>query len=363
VSRAPVRERDEAPPESDVFEGAPHPRHAAKLFGHAAAEAEMLNAYRSGRLAHAWLIGGREGIGKATLAWRFARFVLAFPDPGASAVASARDLSVPASHPAARQLEALAHPDFALLRRTLKEKSTAADPFYTEIRVDDVRAEMRILQLSAAFGGWRVAIVDSADDLNRNSANALLKIIEEPPPKSLILMLAHRMGAVMPTIRSRCRRLLLDPLTPDEIAAAISGLGPPWADAGADRIAAAAFAAGGSMREALKRLDPENHTIGAMIESAVSRLPRGDLALNLRLCDAVNARGADDHFQRLMLALLDWLAEQGRKPSSPGRLEAIADLWQTLRGYAREADALNLDKRATALAAFEEIISRAGALG
>ena len=101
--------------ESDAFPGAPHPRHASALIGHKAAEAEMLTAYRVGRLAHAWLIGGAEGVGKATLAWRFARFVLANPDPSAKAVRAAADLTVDPGNPAARHLDALAHPDFALI--------------------------------------------------------------------------------------------------------------------------------------------------------------------------------------------------------------------------------------------------------
>ena len=104
-------------PEADALAGAPHPRHVYSLIGHERAEAEMLSAYREGRLAHAWLIGGREGIGKATLAWRFARFVLANPDPAAKAVREALNLHVEPSHPAARLLAGLAHPDFALIRR------------------------------------------------------------------------------------------------------------------------------------------------------------------------------------------------------------------------------------------------------
>ena len=104
-------------PEADALAGAPHPRHVYSLVGHERAETEMLSAYREGRLAHAWLIGGREGIGKATLAWRFARFVLANPDPGAKAVGEARNLHVEPTHQAARLLAGLAHPDFALIRR------------------------------------------------------------------------------------------------------------------------------------------------------------------------------------------------------------------------------------------------------
>ena len=144
-------------PEADALAGAPHPRHVYSLIGHARAEAEMLSAYREGRLAHAWLIGGREGIGKATLAWRFARFVLANPDPSAKAVLEARDLSVEPSRPAARLLAQLAHPDFALIRR---EWQAASKRLASEISVEGVRRGLEVFQLSAAFGGWRIAIVD-----------------------------------------------------------------------------------------------------------------------------------------------------------------------------------------------------------
>ena len=205
-------------PEADALPGAPHPRHATSLIGHKAAEQELLSAYREGRLAHAWLIGGREGIGKATLAWRFARFVLANPDPAAPAVREARDLSVEPGHSAARLLGQLAHPDFALIRR---EWQPATKRLASEISVDAVRLGLQVFQLSAAFGGWRIAIVDSAEDLNRNSANALLKMVEEPPQRSLILIVSHRPGQVLATIRSRCRRLRLEPLTADEIVEAV----------------------------------------------------------------------------------------------------------------------------------------------
>ena len=176
----------------------------------------------TGRLAHAWLIGGREGIGKATLAWRFARFVLANPDPAAKAVQEARDLHVDPGHPAARLLAGLAHPDFSLIRR---EWQGAAKRLASEISVDAVRNGLQVFQLSAAFGGWRIAIVDAAEDLNRNSANALLKMVEEPPQHSLILIVSHRPGQILPTIRSRCRRLRLEPLSDDEIVRAAIGLG------------------------------------------------------------------------------------------------------------------------------------------
>jgi DNA polymerase-3 subunit delta' len=351
MSKAP----SESAPESDAFEGAPHPRTAKRLVGHGAAEAEMLNAYRERRLAHAWLIGGREGIGKATLAWGFARFVLVHPDPAARAVREAHDLSTPADHPAARQLAAMAHPDFALLRR---EWNSKAKSFFTEIRVDDVRAGLGVFHMSAGFGGWRVAIVDSADDLNRAGANALLKMIEEPPPRSLILIVAHRPGQLPLTIRSRCRRLLLGPLEPLEIVEIIGGLGPPWSAAGADNIATTASLADGSVRETLRRLDPEGQGLGALIDSTVAQLPRADRRAVHKLADAVSGRAAGDAFERLTVALYDWLAARGREPSPPARLEAISALWERLRDATRETEALNLDKKLHVLTVFEEIAAR-----
>jgi DNA polymerase-3 subunit delta' len=351
MSRSP----SDAPPESDAFPGAPHPRFAAGLVGHAAAEAAMLGAYREGRLAHAWLIGGREGIGKATLAWRFARFVLANPDPTTAAALNARDLSVALDHPAARQLAALSHPDFALARREWNAKSKS---FYSEIRVEDVRAALSMFHMSAAFGGWRVAIVDSADELNPAGANALLKMIEEPPPRALILVVAHRPGRVLPTIRSRCRRLLLERLTPSEIEATIEGLGPPWEAIDPARRAQAAARADGSVREALRRLDPDAADVGALIDAAIAQLPRVEPRMVHRLADAVGDRAAADSFAALNAALCEWLAMRARAAASPPARRALTELWDRLRAATRETEALNLDRRLHVLAAFEDIAAQ-----
>ena len=356
MSKAP----NDTPPESDAFPGAPHPRRATRLIGHSAAEAEMLGAYREGRLAHAWLIGGREGVGKATLAWRFARFVLAYPDPDAEAVRKATSLAVPPDHPASRQLIALSHPDFALARREWNSKSKS---HYTEIRVEDLRASFAMFQMSAAFGGWRVAIVDSAEDLNRSGANSLLKLIEEPPPRSLILIIAHRPGQVLPTIRSRCRRLLLERLSTSEIGETIGGLGAPWDATDAEARAAAAERADGSVREALRRLDPETEGVGALIDGTIAQLPSADPRAVHKLADAVSGRAAADAFEAFTAALYDWLAARARADdASPATREAAATLWDKIRAATRETEALNLDRRLHVLAMFEEIAARARAL-
>jgi DNA polymerase III subunit delta' len=348
----------DAPPESDAFPNAPHPRFATRLIGHGAAEAAMLAAYREERLAHAWLIGGREGIGKATLAWRVARFVLANPDPRARAVATAEDLSVAADHPAARRLAALAHPDFALVRREWNEKARPKG-FFSEIRVDDVRQALSMFHLSAAFGGWRVVIVDCADDLNATGANALLKMIEEPPPRALILILAHRPGQVLATIRSRCRRLSLEPLRPEEIETVIAGLGEPWDAIDPVARAAAAARADGSAREALRRLDPDATDMGALIDLVIGELPRPDPDAVHRLADALAGRASGEAFAAFSAALLDWLSARARIAAAPVQQRALAGLWDRVRAAARETEALNLDRRLHVLAMFEEIASEA----
>jgi len=340
--------------ESDLYEGAPHPREASRLVGHQAAEANLLAAFRSGKLPQAWLIGGPEGVGKATLAWRFARFVLANPDPQSGAVRAAQNLDVDPEAPAARRIAALAHPDIALLRRLRNPKTNA---FFTEIRVEDVRQALGTFHLSPGAGGWRVLIVDTADDLNAQGANALLKTIEEPPSRALFLVLAHRPGLVLPTIRSRCRRLQLDPLSPDNIVEIVRALGAPWSDIAAADLMAAAGRANGSVREALRLLDPENAEIGALIGAVIERLPDYDERAVYQLAEAVAGRGARDEMEILMLALYDWLAARARARSGEGaeRLASIAELWEKARAATREAETYNLDKRLHVLSLFAEL--------
>ena len=219
---------------------APHPRATAVLFGHADAEAALLAAYRSGRVPHAFLIAGPKGIGKATLAYRMARFVLAHPDPAAREVQAATSLAVDAEHPVARRIAAQAQPDLLILERTLNDKGVLRK----QIAVEDVRRTVAFFGSTAGEGGWRIAIVDAVDELNRSGANALLKVLEEPPQRALLLLVSHSAARVPPTLRSRCRILTLRPLAEAEVAAALAAaIGSPADD---PQIAAAAAAADGS---------------------------------------------------------------------------------------------------------------------
>ena len=352
MSKAPA----ESLRESDVYEGAPHPRLARTLIGHGAAEAELLDGYLSERLAHAWLIGGPEGIGKATLAWRLARFILANPDPAARAVRDARNLDVDPGHPAARQVAALGHPDLALLRRNWDAKNKK---YFTQIAAGDVRAAVEVFHKHSGMGGWRICLVDCAEDLNLQGANALLKMIEEPPARSLFLIVAHRPGQALATLRSRCRKLSLAMLSPDEISQAVRALGEPWSAIAPAELTAAARQANGSVREALKRLDPETIAVRALIDATIAQLPQADFRAVHKLADAVAGRGEGDAFEALMNAIYDWLSARLRVEASGRARQALGDLWDKTRAATREVDALNLDKKLHVLAVFAEFAATA----
>src|SRR6201995_1016663 len=206
-----------SPRKTEAEISVPHPRETSVLFGHREAETALLNAYKSGRIPHAWLIGGAQGIGKATLAYRRARFVLTHRTPLAAAVQGAETLAIDPNAPAARHIATGAHGSLLALERTANEKGVLR----TVITVDETRETISFFGSTAAEEGWRVCIVDTVDELNPNAANALLKILEEPPQQSLFLLVSHAPARVLPTILSRCRKLPLRPLaTADVIAAA-----------------------------------------------------------------------------------------------------------------------------------------------
>lgn len=220
--------------ESDRAPGAPHPRETPRLVGQDAAVAAFAAAAQAGRLHHGWLITGPRGTGKATLAWAIARWLLAG--------AETADLSVPAGHPVSRRLLALSEPRLHLVRRNLDDKGRLR----AEIVVDDIRRLLSFFHMSATEGGRRVAIIDAADDMNPAAANAVLKMLEEPPRGAVLLLIAHQPAGLLPTIRSRCRELRLKPLSPDDMAAALAPLDVPG-----DPVMLAALAEG-SVGEALR---------------------------------------------------------------------------------------------------------------
>ncbi len=342
---------DEGVVEPDGFEGAPHPREQFAFFGHQEGEGAFLEGLRSGRLHHAWLIGGAEGIGKATLAYRVARAVL---DPRKAYDRHIVSLNVPPDSQAARQVAALSHPNLAVLRRSPPTDKKAAS---ATIPVDAVRRALTMFGSTAADGGYRVCIVDSAEDLTISSANALLKVIEEPPPRSLFLIVSHAPQRVLPTIRSRCRRLLLRPLEDQEIRAAIASLGPPWSDIPEDVVAQALRYGEGSVRRTLELLDAEKVAFIDQVTRLLDGLPRTDTKQVLALAEALARRDADDAYDLALETVQRWVSERLREQAGLGasRLAPLVEVCEKIGRSAREIDVFNLDRRPFILTMFDDL--------
>ncbi|HEX8164983.1 MAG TPA: DNA polymerase III subunit delta' [Beijerinckiaceae bacterium] len=345
--------------EPDQLAGAPHPREQAALFGHAEAEAAFLDGVRSRRLHHAWLIGGPEGIGKATLAYRVARFLLAH---GGTVPPGATTLAVDPQNPAARQVAARSHPDLAVVRRGLRKDGKG---YSQEIGVDHVRRALDLFASTAGRGGYRVCMVDAADDLNASSGNALLKVIEEPPPRSVFLVVSHAPQRLLPTIRSRCRKLQLRPLSEPDLLAVIRSLGPPWADTPEADLSRAAALAEGSVRRAIEMLDEDKAAIVAGTEALLSELPRLDMRRVVQLAEKVSPRGTEGDLKLALDTAMAWVSKglEARAAAGPARLAPLVEVCEKVARAAREAEIYNLDKRPVVIALFgdlAEAVRRAG---
>lgn len=316
------------------------PRETTVLHGQAEAERALLEAYRGRRFHHAWLIAGPAGIGKATLAYRMARFVLAHPDPRTPAVQRATSLQVDADHAVARRIAAQAHGDLLVLERTINEKT---NKLRQDIQVDDVRRTVTFFGSTAGEGGWRVAIVDAVDELNREGANALLKVLEEPPRRAVLLLVSHSAARVLPTIRSRCRLLALRPLLTTEVArAAATAIGE---DAEAANIKAAAAVADGSVRRALALLDGEALDLRSRITALLEQLP----AVDPRALHALGDRlyGSDP---ATLAAFVDtvnaWLsARLSSGEPDRARIARVAEVWERVNCSARDVETFNLERK------------------
>jgi DNA polymerase III subunit delta' len=340
----------------DPAEDIIRPRRTTELFGHAEAEQTLLEAYRSGRIPHAWLIGGERGIGKATLAYRMARFVLAHPDPAVPAVQKATSLAVAGDHPASRRIAGEAHAGLLVMRRVINEKT---GKLFTEIRVDDVRRSVTFFGNTAGEGGWRVAIVDPVDELNAAGENALLKVLEEPPARSLLLLVTHAPGRVLPTIRSRCRILLLRPLTAEEVAgAAAASLGESTPTA---EIRAAAQAADGSVGRALTLLEGDALELRKQVLDALERLPQLDPSELHALGDEI--AGTEQETLAIFTETVNaWLSERLTEGGqNTRRLARWGEVWHSVNQAARDAEEYNLDRKPLVFAVFSRLAEAARA--
>jgi DNA polymerase-3 subunit delta' len=357
MARAPALQENEALPEADRLEGFPHPRETRALLGQAAAEKALQEAFAAGRMHHAWLVAGRQGIGKATLAYRLARHVLARPEER-----KADGLDVGAETVAARQVGALSHPGLLVLRRPY---DTKAKRFAASITIDEVRRLRSFFGLTGAENAWRVVIVDSADELNPNAANAVLKSLEEPPTRALFLLVASEPSRLLPTIRSRCRRLDLAPLDGGVLRQATqAALTAAEMDAPADWARLEKLAEG-SVRRALQLAASGGLELYEKIEAIFTRLPQVDWSAAHALSDTFAFGAGEQRFDAFYDLFLDLVArlvrvgatgngapaerELAERLIGEGRLVAWATLWETSLTEKIDADLLNLDRKALIL--------------
>ena len=360
--RTPVAAPIETLPRSDQLADYPHPRESGNCIGHDQAEQTLLQDMSSGRMAHGWLFTGPKGIGKATLAYRFAKAVLAYGD-------NARSLDLPINDPTVTQVLANSHPNLLTLYRPWDEKTKK---FKTVIPVDEIRRTTAFFGSKAGKNQWRVCIVDCADEMNISSANALLKILEEPPQRSIFILIANAPGRLLPTIRSRCRVLALRNLSDVDTARVVADLEPALSSE--DCLTLSRLSEGSPGRAlglaAEGGLDQYRNLL-----KLLGNLPRLDTKLAHSLSDTLSSANADHSYRVFTQLLQDWLARTIREAASGMTFsEAITGetevkqrlisaqpldrwlgLWEKTGNILERTDAVNLDKKQVLLSIFSDL--------
>ena len=370
-----------------------HPWQTTDLIGHAEAEAVLHQAACSGRLPHAWIFGGPRGIGKQTLAFRFARFLLAgradlssddgipglglpgFDVPETSAAGTS--LFVPSDDPNARLVAAESHPDLLSLRQPFLNDDGKPT---RDLGIGEARRAAPFLRLTPALSPWRVVIVDDAHLMNRNSANAILKILEEPPSRAVIILISETPGSFLPTIRSRCRRLQMSPLSEDAVLDYLCRLDAEMSHT--DQVALARLSEGSIGRAAeLRALDglALYRSLAAMLES----LPRLDMRQVHKLADQLSGASAEPAYRTLTGLLVWWLERMVRslardvplqeivageamlvqrlaRTASGHALDHWVEVWEKIARLFARTEGAHLDRRLTIIQAFASLRAAAG---
>ena len=328
-----------SPAQYDTLDGVLEPAENPKLFGHHDARDLISAAVRSGKLHHGLLLTGPRGVGKATLAFHLANWLN-------NQNVTALDVLDP-SAPVFRQIAMGAHPGVLHLTRPANDRGNG---FKTALTVEEIRRIGRFLSMTAHDGGWRVVIIDAADDMNRNAANALLKNLEEPPARTVFILIAHSIGGLLPTIRSRCQLIRLQPLDKDDLLASLAGI-DDMAAIVAENGEALAQRAAGSVRQAIVLTQHGGLEIASALDKLASA-PSLDIAAAHQLAEAERGRDKSvtlEIFNARSLELLADSAARSAESHDLDRANLLANAWQDARIAITDTNTYNLDQKQHAL--------------
>jgi len=336
----------------DAIDGVPAPAANAFLAGHEEIRAFLARAYRTGKMHHALLFEGPRGVGKATLAFHLAGHMLKHPDSSGAPA----DIAFPDfEKPLFRQIAGGTHPAILHVDRPLDQKS---GKFKTAITVEEIRRVTHFLTRTSHDGAWRIVIVDPADDMNRNAANALLKTLEEPPARALFILISHSAGRLLPTIRSRCQTLQFKPLEKGEMHKALAAIGPGigFDTSNGEGAAALIERSEGSVRKAALLIAHGGLEI-AEVADAILASPHFDLPKAQALAAAIGGREAEIQYDLFFDHILQRIADRARLHAGEGAValaNAWSAFWDRIRQEAIETQAFNLDKKQAVLILLEK---------
>lgn len=333
---------------ADRIDGLPDPAENFDLIGHGDTLNFLAKHFASGRMHHAWLLSGPKGIGKATTAFRFAGHVFRH---GGDDQINPEFQKTEAGDVVESRVSKGGHPNLLYLSRPWDQKTKK---FKTMLTVDEIRQTQRFFGMTAGESGWRVCIIDAADDMNANAANALLKILEEPPAKTLFLVISHAAGRLLPTIRSRCQILQMKPLSAEQVLGiaerfgALEGVAPP------DQQLVGRLS-GGSVRRALVLLNLDGISLFKQIEEICKNPANPDWTQIHALATQLAPRAQDEKYRLFLDLMYNYMHEQ---VTSNGELKALAgwaELWEKTTHAATLADDYNLDRKQTILSLFKNM--------
>lgn len=344
----------------------PLPRMNPDLLGHEAAERRLFEAWQSGRLPHAWMITGPRGVGKATLAYRFARFVLASGKEDGTAPSS---MCLGPEHPVFQRTAASSHGDLLTIESSGDEGNRRKK---REISVEESRRIGPFLTMTAAEGGWRVVVIDSADEMNRAAGNAILKLLEEPPAKALLLLVSHNPGRVLPTVRSRCRHLALRPLNDENMGRILRSQRP---DIEADMGETLTRLAEGSIGNALRLADAGGLDLYRELFGLLKMLPDPDIPALHDFAGRLSGPRAGDSWVVVTDLLSQWLANLikrqalgreipeiiggenalGRQLQAGANLAEWVEVWEKISRLLAEAENSYSDRKQVLLSIFHTL--------